>query len=336
MDRWGSDATWQEDQPSEAKTWHGWDGSSWHTESEAKTKTWQDAWHRSTTRAWQHNAEVEDTELTPKEEILSLKYEILALMKQVSKLPLLMEEVLELKTQVSELPLLKEEVLELKTQVSELNEALEQNKQKEKHNKTSSLDEEEVLELKTQVSELNEALEQNKQKEKHNKTPSLDASSSATNFVSSPCGWHGPGDGFDIPYGLTSCGEGQCTGDFAKHWQSMHDTVGFELAAHGIQGWLDRMWATAEKNQHRIRHNWCGTRANRAMLIQCQDCLTGVSSKLETTYQTKEARLAFFKNLGIFLKTEMPDRKSACHVGFWSNILVAETAGIRFSPEDDH
>jgi hypothetical protein len=326
--RWKRGATWQEYEPSEAKTcWHDWDGSSWHTESEAKAKTWQegsgrqpntagnttrqdaeattwqDAWHRSTTRAWQHNAEVKDTELTPKEEILSLKDEILALMEQVSKLPLLMEEVLELKTQVSELPLLKEE----------------------------------VLELKTQVSELNEALEHNKQKEKHNKTPSLDASSSATNFVSSPCGWHGPGDGFDIPYGLTSCGEGQCAGDFAKHWQSMHDTVGYELAAHGIQGWLDRMWPTAEKNQFRIRHNWCATKANRAMLIQCQDCLTGVYSKLETTYQTEQARLVFFKNLGIFLKTEMPDRKSACHVGFWNNILVAKTAaGVCFSLEDDH
>ena len=150
-----------------------------------------------------------------------LQDEIRALMEQVSKVPLLMEKVLELKTQVSELLLLKEE----------------------------------VLELKTQVSELKEALEQNKQKEKQKKTPNLDASSSATSFVSSRCGWHGPGHDFKVPYELTSCGEGQRSGDFAKHWQSMYDTVGWELVGHGIQGWLDRMWWTAEKNQAHIRHN---------------------------------------------------------------------------------
>jgi hypothetical protein len=37
-----SGATWQDHEPSEAKTWHGWDGSSWDTESEAKAKTWQE------------------------------------------------------------------------------------------------------------------------------------------------------------------------------------------------------------------------------------------------------------------------------------------------------
>ena len=71
-------ATWQDHEPSEANSWNGWDGSSWHTEPEANAKTWQegsgwqpntagnttwqdaeseaptwpDAWDRSATRAW--------------------------------------------------------------------------------------------------------------------------------------------------------------------------------------------------------------------------------------------------------------------------------------------
>ena len=65
------------------------------------------------------------------------------------------------------------------------------------------------------------------------------------------------------------------------------------------------------------------------MLIQCQHCLKGVHSKL-STLAGEQAQLAFFTNLSIFLKTKMPDRKSACHVGFWNNIAVAEAA------EDDH
>ena len=65
------------------------------------------------------------------------------------------------------------------------------------------------------------------------------------------------------------------------------------------------------------------------MLIQCQHCLKGVRSKL-SMLAGEQAQLAFFTNLSIFLKTKMPDRKSACHVGFWNNMLVAE------SSEDDH
>ena len=109
----------------------------------------------------------------------------------------------------------------------------------------------------------------------------------------------------------------------------MRDTVGWGLVGHGIQGWLDRMWLTAEKNQARVRHNYCSTKANRAMVIQCLHCLKGVHSKL-STFEGEPAQLAFITKLGIFLKTEMPDRKSACHVGFWNNMLVAE------SSEDDH
>ena len=156
-----SGTTWQDRKPSDAKTWHRWNANSWDRESEAEAKTWQegsgrqpntagnttwqaaepeatpwqDTWQCSTTQAWQRNADLKDTVLTP-----PLQDEIRALMEQVSKVPLLMEEVLELKTQVSELPLLKEEVLELKTQVrqvSELKEALEQNKQKDKQKKNA-------------------------------------------------------------------------------------------------------------------------------------------------------------------------------------------------------
>jgi hypothetical protein len=115
------------------------------------------------------------------------------------------------------------------------------------------------------------------------------------------CGWHGEGSLFG---GRASVCYADTHADIENAWQSLGDTIGYELVHVGGQHVVEHLlWPLVEDHMANLQINWCPTKANRYMLVQCRHCKQGVGARLDKGVSDSD-KCAFLLKVGAFFKIE--------------------------------
>jgi hypothetical protein len=115
------------------------------------------------------------------------------------------------------------------------------------------------------------------------------------------CGWHGKGSSIT---GCASVGYADTEAAIESVWISFGATIGYELVREGGQHAIDKLlWARVEANMANLQLDWCSTKANKNMVVQCRHCKQGLGAKLDKDVSISDKR-AFLLKLGAFFKIE--------------------------------